>query len=168
MAEAEKSFSLWKMFEGKGKRSLTEKTLILIPSCFLLPLSPKGRSLLPIMCLKANIFSNFIYNTLEFKKPQRIPNNLWNRKNIAHQFSIIMSFLTLLLVCSLSACEKPQVKEKICYQNRRIIAVNRPAKQQGQQEKEAMNWHKLILTARTATSQWNWFLKTVMEDHLKI
>jgi len=52
--------------------------------------------------------------------------------------SIIMSFLTLLLVCSLSACEKPQVKEKSVIRIGALLPLTGPLSNRGQQEKEAI------------------------------
>ena len=52
--------------------------------------------------------------------------------------SIIMSFLTLLLVCSLSACEKPQVKEKSVIRLGALLPLTGPLSNRGQQEKEAI------------------------------
>jgi branched-chain amino acid transport system substrate-binding protein len=49
-----------------------------------------------------------------------------------------MSFLTLLLVCSLSACEKPQVKEKSVIRIGALLPLTGPLSNRGQQEKEAI------------------------------
>ena len=59
-------------------------------------------------------------------------------KKYCTPISIIMSFLTLLLVFSLSACEKPQVKEKSLIRIGALLPLTGPLSNRGQQEKEAI------------------------------
>ena len=74
--------------------------------------------------------------------------------------SIIMSFLTLLLVCSLSACEKPQVKEKSVIRIGALLPLTGPLSNRGQQEKEAI---ELAINDFNGTNS-NVTMKLIFED----
>lgn len=81
-------------------------------------------------------------------------------KKYCTPISIIMSFLTLLLVCSLSACEKPQVKEKSVIRIGALLPLTGPLSNRGQQEKEAI---ELAINDFNSTNS-DVVMKVIIED----
>jgi branched-chain amino acid transport system substrate-binding protein len=81
-------------------------------------------------------------------------------KNYCTPLSIIMSFLSLLLLFSLSACEKPQVKEKSLIRIGALLPLTGPLSNRGQQEKEAI---ELAINDFNSTSS-DVTMKVIFED----